>query len=179
MEEELQFSGNENINSYIERFEEMLKKDEQYFFDVDEFEDIIDFYTYKNNHKRANQAVALAISQHPASIEILIKKAGVLADSNKPQKALTVLSDIEAIEPGNVDVFMLRGDIYSRLREHEKALKCYKRAAAGSEELDEVYMYIAYEYQNLDDNEKALEFLKKSLEENQPVKLSTILPTAM
>ena len=154
MEEGLQFSDSENINSFVARFEEMLQKNEQYFFDVDEFEDIIDYYATKDNHKKALQAVKLATSQHPASVELLLKKAQVLADSNKPRKALEVLSDIEGIALNDPDFFMLKGTIYSQLREHKKAIKCYERAAGCSEDLDEIYMCIAYEYQNLDDNEQ-------------------------
>ena len=88
MKEQFEFSDSENTNYYIERFEEMLKRNEQYFFDVEEFEDIIDFYLNKNNPGKALEAIKLASLQHPASTEILIKKAQVFADANKPQKAV-------------------------------------------------------------------------------------------
>ena len=66
----------------VKRFEDMIAQDAQYFFDVDEFEIIVDHYVNECNYRRALRALRFATSQHPCSSELLIRKAQILADES-------------------------------------------------------------------------------------------------
>ena len=59
----------------IERYEAMLKDNDSFYFDSEEFEYIIDHYTKNNQLKRSRQAVEMAMAQHPESNMLKIKYA--------------------------------------------------------------------------------------------------------
>ena len=49
MEEEFFFESNEDAQRSVERYEEMIRNQDQYFFDAGAFEYIVDFYIEKND----------------------------------------------------------------------------------------------------------------------------------
>ena len=65
----------EDYNSHVERFEEMLKNNESYFFDVDVFEYLAEHYLEDGNIQLALKALEIGIIQHPSSAIIIIRKA--------------------------------------------------------------------------------------------------------
>ena len=73
------FSYEEEIKQAVQKFERMKRNNENYFFDVIEFETIIDFYIESNNSIKAFEAATLASQQHPNSVSIQLRKARVLA----------------------------------------------------------------------------------------------------
>ncbi len=115
-------------NQSILRFEKMLKNNEFYFFDVDEFEGLIDHYIEIGNPKHALKAVEMGCEQHPSAFSLLLYKAQLLASTHKPRKALEVLNKVEAVEPNNIDVLLIKGTVFSQLREYRKAIDSYRMA---------------------------------------------------
>ena len=106
MQEYFNEDNNQNTDILIKRFEEMLRKKEHYFFDIEDFEDIIDYYFERNNIKKIKQILKYAIKQHPSSTSLIIKKAQLLSLTNKPEKAIKTLSEIEILEPNNFDIYI-------------------------------------------------------------------------
>ncbi len=72
------FSYEEEVKLAVQKFERMKKNNESYFFDVIEFETIIDYYIESNNSNKAFEAATLASEQHPNSVSIQLRKARVL-----------------------------------------------------------------------------------------------------
>lgn len=99
----------EDILEIVRRYENMRKNDETYFFDVDEFETIIDYYLEVNEVNYAFDAAESASEQHPASSSIQLRKARVLIDKGRPVDALKITRLIEKIEASNHEVFLLKG----------------------------------------------------------------------
>src|SRR5205809_6328318 len=97
MEEELDnsFEEQNEIKHSIERYEEMLRNEDAYFFDVDAFVNIIDYYIEKNDAVKALQVVHFATQQHPGSVEFLLRKAQLLAMISKYEQALLILEQAE------------------------------------------------------------------------------------
>ncbi|MEI6695736.1 MAG: tetratricopeptide repeat protein [Bacteroidota bacterium] len=154
----------EEINELVDKFEQKIKFNQSYFFDVEEYEMLIDYYIDNENIPYTNQLIQHAVSQHPDSIGILLKKAQLYAYADNTEKALELLAKLESMDPDNSDVFFTKGAIYSQLKRYEKAIEEYHKAITRTEELDEVYINIAFEYENLGNYEKAIEYLKKALE---------------
>ncbi|MGO1723484.1 MAG: tetratricopeptide repeat protein, partial [Sphingobacterium sp.] len=75
MEEDFEFGSPEEQRFSVDRYEEMLRNEDQYFFDAKAFEGIIDYYIYKNDPIKALQVVEFAGAQHPFETTFLIKKA--------------------------------------------------------------------------------------------------------
>ena len=113
MDEEFDGSPEDNnhIQNSIQRYEEMLRKHDEYFFDVDAFLNIIDYYIEKNDPVKALQVVDFAQQQHTYSVEFLLRKAQLLAMVEKYSEALLILEDAEKITPTDPDIFMIRGKI--------------------------------------------------------------------
>ena len=73
MEEEFDFGSPEEQKASVNRYEEMIRNEDQYFFDSIAFEGIIDFYTEKNDPIKALQVISFAMNQHPFETSFLLK----------------------------------------------------------------------------------------------------------
>jgi tetratricopeptide (TPR) repeat protein len=157
----------DNKNFSVKRFEEMLKKSATYFFDVEEFENIIDYYLDHSNIKKADQVVEYAQSVHPGSVVLMLKSAQVNGSNGKLIKALDILKQIEAVEPFNPEVYLTKAGVLRQLRDHKGAIKCFKEALKYiDEEEDDIYVDMAFEQEHISDYDGAIESLKKALEIN-------------
>ncbi|HOZ39827.1 MAG TPA: tetratricopeptide repeat protein, partial [Flavobacteriales bacterium] len=157
----------EDQQNSVERYEAMLNKNIDLFFDVEEFEHIIEHYLEANEPKKAKEVLDYAHRQHPGAPDLLFCEAHVLLNLGKLNKALEVLDTLGRMEPFNVDVHLHKAGIHSQLRNYRRAVEHYKRALDLADEgLDEIYLDLAFEYENLESIELAVDCLKKALEIN-------------
>ena len=63
---------NERPGQPIAKFESMLKTDDVYFFDAEDFQDIIHHYLNNGKIALAKKAIKIGLQQHPGSIELKI-----------------------------------------------------------------------------------------------------------
>lgn len=164
MSEEFEWLGEQDPGDLINRFESMVKGELQYFFDVDEFETIIDYYLDIQDLQMSRNAISEGLKQHPSCSEFDIRKARLLAYEKKYYEALELLNQIELMEPANDEVYTAKGEIYSLMNKHELAIKEYKKSIPYSENPEDIYASIAYEYENINDYPKAINYLKKALD---------------
>ncbi len=151
----------------VERYEAMLHKNDRYFFDVEEFEMIIEHYLDENDLRQAKSVLDYAKVQHPGSLDLLFSEAHVLTNLGKLNHALTVLDAIGRMEPLNEDVYLHKAGIYSQLRNYNKAIQHYKRALDLAEEgQDDIYLDLAFEYENIEAFDQAIAALHSALELN-------------
>ena len=145
-EEEFPGSGEQqnHIRHFIERYEEMIRNKDAYFFDVDAFLNIIDFYIERNDAKIALQVIEFARDQHPASVEFLLREAQILAMIERFNSALEILEKAEKITPRDPDLYMIRGSIYSQQQKFELAIENFNKAIPLADELDLLYLNLAY-----------------------------------
>ena len=165
--QDMEFSEDE-LKALISKFEEMLVKNEELFYDSSEFELIINHYFEANDIKKAYRAINMAKTQYPFAPVFHIRHAQILAASGKHERALEIIEKIEEFEEKNSEVMITKGSIYSQKGDFDKAIECFNRAIdfADKEDHDFIYLNIAYEYINKSQPAKATEFLKKCLEEN-------------
>lgn len=157
---------NQDTDALLNRFEEMLRKNEQYFFDVEQFEELVAGYMEQRNLSRAMQVCKMGLSQHPLAVPLMIRKAQVWAATNHLKQAQDLLNRAEQLEPGNPEVFITRGGLFSQMGEYDKAIESYRQGLDKVEEKDEIYMLIAFEYQNKQDFERSAKYLRKAVAEN-------------
>src|ERR1043165_2957217 len=154
------------IKNSIERYEEMLRNKDAYFFDVDAFLNIVDFYIEKNDPVKALQVIEFAKQQHPASVEFLLREAQLLSMVEKHNEALIILANAEKLSPTDPDIYMIRGSIYSQQQKFELAIENFNQAIPLASELDMLYLNIAYVYESWGDYDMAIRYLKLCLEDN-------------
>ena len=145
----------------IAKFESMLKTNDVYFFDATEFEDIIQHYLMIGKHSLAKKAVGLGLEQHPASIGLKLLKTELLVFENHMSEAISLLTEIEAVEPHNEDVFIQKATILSKRNKHKEAVKLLKQSLEYTNDPVDIWAMIGMEYLYLDDFENArLNFAK-------------------
>ncbi|MBS3992339.1 MAG: tetratricopeptide repeat protein [Bacteroidetes bacterium] len=163
-------SSEENFVS-IKKFESMLKTNQVYFFDAEEFVDIIHYYFDLGKDNLAKQALKLANDQHPNSIEIKLLKAEFLINEDKIESATAILNELYLIEPTNEQLYLLKALIFSRNFESKRAIEMYKEALKYTDDEAEVIFLIAMEHFYLEEYEKAIGHFKYCLsvdnEDNQ------------
>ncbi|HEX2617266.1 MAG TPA: tetratricopeptide repeat protein [Flavobacteriales bacterium] len=158
---------NDDQQACVQRYEAMIDRNDQLFFDVEEFELIIDHYLEGNEPKKAEQVLQFAKRQHPGSVDITFCEAVVLMGLGRLSKAMELLDTIERVEPYNEDVQLHKANIFSQQRNYRRAVEHYKRALELADEgLDDIYLDLAFEYENLEEYEDAIKCLKQALDLN-------------
>ena len=139
----------------LSKFESMLKTNNVYFFDSVEFEEIIQYYLDNGKHSLAKKAVKLGLEQHPSSVILKLLKVELLVFEDKLQKASTIISELEAVEPNNEDLLIQKATIYSKNNKHLEAINTFKLVLPNTDEKVDVWSMIGMEYLYLDDFENA------------------------
>lgn len=169
MDSEYEFTSDNPSNlTSVKRFEDMLLQQKSLFFDVSEFEDIIDYYNSKNNLSRSLEAAKYGLEQHPASASLLVSCAQLYVSIHKPQEALRYLQLAESFEPFNIELFYTKASIFSQLRKSDKAIEQYKKALEHAEdfEKEDIMLQLAFEYENIEKHADAIDCLQEVLQKN-------------
>lgn len=148
----------------VVRYETMLRRNDRYFFDVEEFEMIIEHYLENNDLRQAKDVLDYAKSQHPGTVDLMFCEVHVLMAMGRLNRALDVLDQIGRLEPFSEDVYLMRAGIHSQLRQHRKAIEQYTRALELAEDgLDDILLDLAFEHENTESYDDAIECLKRAL----------------
>jgi tetratricopeptide (TPR) repeat protein len=164
-EEKFGLSFEEEVRQAVQKFERMRKNNESYFFDVIEFETIIDYYIDSNNSLNAFEAATLASRQHPHSVSIQLRKARVLLDRGRAVEALKILKKLENIEPGNHEIYIAKGTALGILGDIQGAKKMFDYSLTlDSDEIENILFSITSVLQNLNYYEHLIPYLLKLIE---------------
>lgn len=159
------FSYEEDVKYAVQKFEKMRKNNENYFFDVIEFETIIDYYIESNNSLKAYEAATLATEQHPNSVSIQLRKARVLLDKGKAVEALRILKKLESIEPGNHEIFIAKGTALGMLGDIQGAKKMFDYSLTlDSDDIENILFAITSVLQNLNYYEQMIPYMKRLID---------------
>ena len=158
-------SYEEDVKHAVQKFERMKKNNENYFFDVIEFETIIDYYIESNNSIKAFEAATLASEQHPNSVSIQLRKARVLLDKGRAVEALRLLKKLESIEPGNYEIFIAKGTAYGMLGDIQGAKKMFDYSLTlDTEDVENILFAITSVLQNLNYYVHLIPYMEKLID---------------
>lgn len=163
------FDEYKEFRDLLDKYEKSLESGSPVFLDLDEFEEIIDYYLATNQHQKAQGAIELALQFYPGSSGVILLQARSFLEAHKPQKALEIINQYEPNFQPDAEWFLVKGDIYNQLQQHEKAIQCYKKSLELITDTDkyfesDVYLRIAYLYQKIDNYVKAIEYFKRVLD---------------
>ncbi|MGM0407681.1 MAG: tetratricopeptide repeat protein [Bacteroidota bacterium] len=166
MKEEFDDFFGDEYSDLVNRYEDMLKNKRQYFFDVYEFENIIDYYIESNKANNALNAVQFACKQHPGSINIQLKKAQVFIDKGLASQALHIISGIEKIESANPEIYLIKGTACNALGQYEDAELAFDRAVefAFEEDKEDTLNTIAQEFEHIGKYKISLKYLLQAFD---------------
>jgi tetratricopeptide (TPR) repeat protein len=172
------FQEDGELQEILGRFENMLNQLETCFFDVYEFERIIDHYLDTNHFSKAIDAVRYGKTQHPGSTALRIKEAQVYAEKGESQKALDMVSHMEDTVESNNELFLLKGMILNQMGKVTEAEQAFRKALALTWENEEDILYdIALSFQYVNQFKTALSYLEKAHKKN-PRKLPVLYDLA-
>jgi tetratricopeptide (TPR) repeat protein len=173
-----QFQEENEFHEVLGRFEKMIEHKRSSFFDVYDFERIIDHYLDRNHFSQAISAVGLAMRQHPGSATLLIKEAQVYAEQGEPQKALKMVLSIEKQEESNVELYMLKGMILNQMSRLGEAEKSFNKALEYSYENEVDILYdIALSFEYVNQFRLAIRYLQKA-SKKKPKRLNVLYELA-
>lgn len=155
------------LNTTIRRYEEMKRKRERYFFDVDALLRITEHFIESLDYLKATEVLKYALSIHPQSVQFRLKEAHIMALTNQEEAALKLLDEVEKISPFDVEIFIIRGNILNMLEQFDKAIVCFKKALEiADEQKDDLFLSLAITYANLAQYSAAVDYFKLCLLEN-------------
>lgn len=160
------FEDRDEVLATVRRFEHMLAHNEPVFFDLADFENIIDHYTSNTQYEKALQACEAAIAQYPFSTELLIDRSQVLAMKGEYAAASTQIEDVAHLDPDNPDVAVTRGIIATQKGEFAEAVAYFQQAAERTEGRDDIFFNLGLAYQSWQKFKSAAKYYKQSLRLN-------------
>ncbi len=164
MEEDWIFSEEDDeITALVKLYEAAKANRRSNFFDVSDFESIINYYIEINNFNKALEVIVQAAKQHPESSAIQLKKAQLLVERGQPLKSMKILRDIEVHESGNPEFYIIKGAAYSLMGDISKALKSYNKAVGSDVDNEEEILYgIAISLQHQNFYKESVNFLERA-----------------
>jgi tetratricopeptide (TPR) repeat protein len=164
-EDKFGYPYEEEVKQAVQKFERMRRNNENYFFDVIEFESIIDYYIESNNPAQAFEAASMATEQHPHSVSIQLRKAKVLLDKGRAVETLRILKKLEHIEPGNHEIYVAKGTAMGMLGDIQGARKMFDYALSlDSDDIENILFAIVSVLQNLNYYEQLIPYLIQLME---------------
>ena len=158
----------EDENDALRRYLEIPDKQKPGYFDVYEFELIIDYFLDRHDFKSAGEVIDYALKLHPNTMILLQKKAQLFISEGFHYKALNILKNIQFIETSNSYIFFLMGIAYSSLGEISKAISNFdKSMELGPEEKEEYLVNAGTTLEQIGHYDLAIRYFKKLLEENE------------
>ena len=143
--------ANERPNQPITKFESMLKTDDVYFFDAEDFEDIIHHYLNHGKIALAKKAIKISLKQHPDSIELKLLDVEVLVFENNLDMAEQLLDKLQIIDSANEEIYVQRANIYSKKDNHEAAVTLLQKALELAEDSYDIHSLLGMEYLFMED----------------------------
>jgi tetratricopeptide (TPR) repeat protein len=153
----------DEFRQILNRFEQMLKENKSFYFDLEELEDLAFYYSDHFQFSKALQVIEHAKSLFPHHLGLLIREGEIYTGMGQLHKALIILKKAESWEDEKLDWFMAISVVYSQLHEHDKAIHYLEQAIdlADGENYDDIALELALEYQNANKVDRAIALLKK------------------
>ena len=142
----------------------MLKTDDVYFFDAEDFEDIIHHYLNNGKISLAKKAIKIGLQQHPDSIELKLLHIEVLVFENKLEVAEKMLDDLQELDANNEEIYIQRANIFSKKDNHLAAINLLEKALEISDDGFDIHSLLGMEYLFMDDFEMAKKNFMKCVE---------------
>ncbi|MBQ0015533.1 MAG: tetratricopeptide repeat protein [Bacteroidales bacterium] len=152
-----------DVRQCVTTYEETIRNHQQRYFDVDELEIVIDFYLDQNDIENLETAVRYAEQLYPEHNSIKLRRSHLLCAHGDFNKALSLLKELNQLEPDNTDVHYALGTVYGYLDQPQRAIHHYQLAAADQYRLDIIYSNIGDEYMKLHKIDDAIKYFKKAM----------------
>jgi tetratricopeptide (TPR) repeat protein len=155
----------ENTNHLIEKFQKMRSIGAHFYFDVEEFEQLIDHYLFDSDQSIVHEIIEIAKGQHPGSPALVLKEAEALVYSERSIEALELIEDVRLYDDSNPEHYFSIASIYSMADKKDKAIETLNRLIeiSDNEDLAEAKMALAKEFQEIGDYPESIKIYQEIL----------------
>ncbi|MDD4920902.1 MAG: tetratricopeptide repeat protein [Bacteroidales bacterium] len=109
-----------HIPDLVERYERSLSDGHPGYFDVDELEEISDFYQKRGRNKDSSEVVEMGLRLHPNSSILLLKRATLYLEVGEARRALQIIDRLP--ERDDTEANLVRAEILMQLNRREESL---------------------------------------------------------
>lgn len=160
------FEGDSTYEA-LSRFKRSLISGKKSYFDVSEFEDIVDSLLDEGDLNSSEIAVRQGMQIHPGAVPLQLKYAQVLLSKGKYRNAIEYLVLAEHVEPDNPDVHLMKGSAFLLTGNDYEAEKSFRKALKYSaNDRDEILYNIGLSYVQADDIKTGIGYFEESLQFN-------------
>ena len=167
MKEEKNKSRGEGSIGAVDRFKRSLISGRAKYFDVSEFEEIVEQLMDEGDLQSSEIAAKQGIQIHPNAVPLQLKYAQILLNKGLYKKSLKYIQIAEKIDATNPDVHLLKGSVRMLMGYEDEALLSFRKDIknAGSD-LDDILYHIGSTYIQIGEIQKALYYLEKASKAN-------------
>ena len=158
----------EELNELLKQYDDLKTGRSRHFLDEDSFEKIIEFFDEKEDPQKALEAAEFGSEQYPFSSSLLIKKADILLSLRRYKDALKILEQAELFDSGDINLYILKTDVWLALDQPEKAAELLEKAlhSFDGEERIELLFELADVYDDYEEFDKVFDCLKLILDQD-------------
>ncbi|KAF0236177.1 MAG: hypothetical protein FD181_2992 [Prolixibacteraceae bacterium] len=166
MEERYNYWEDEMIEA-VNRFKSSLISGRSKYFDVSEFEGIVELLLEEGDIQGSEIAAEQGIKIHPNAVPLQLKYAQILINKGHYEKSLSYLRAAEKIDADNPDVHLLKGSALLVIGNETGALVSFRNAIkfAGAD-LDDILYQIGSTYVQVENIPKAIHYFEKTVKVN-------------
>ncbi len=161
------YLDDEDTSEALHRFKKSLISGDKKYFDVSEFEGIVEQLLEEGDINASEIAAKQGIQIHPNAVPLHLKYAQVLLNKGKFKDAISHLNFVEEVEFSNPDVHLIKGSAWLVLEDEIKASKAFEKAIETADnDLDDILYHIAMAYVQAGDIQKAVEYFEDAVKVN-------------
>ena len=90
-------------------------------------------------NRKALKAASIAIEHYPYAVELVVMKSQCYANLQEYGMALGLLEKAGNINPGDSEIFLIKGNVHALKGDTDDAFECFQRALENSDDKDEIY----------------------------------------
>ncbi len=158
----------DELRELIRQFQNLKAGRANSFLEEDAFEKIVDYFDDIEDIPQALEAVEMGIEQYPYSAMLNIKKADLLIATRRYHEALSILHHAELLDSNDINLYILKTDVYLALDQQEKAVELLENALQLFEGRERIEMLfeLADVYDDYEEFDKLFDCLKLILEQD-------------
>lgn len=139
-DEDVYFNDPEFLE-YLQQYEKARANDEPIYMDAEDLTDIAEFYMTQNREEEANEAISLALSLHPDSVDPLIFLARQQMFHDNLDEAIIIAHSIP--DQNDRETIFLWTELLIRSDKPEEALQLILSKQEEQDEGEEMFLYDA------------------------------------
>lgn len=167
MNEERDNFREEEIGEAVNKFKRSLVSGRKKYFDVSEFEGIVEQLLEEGDIKSSEIAAKQGIQIHPNAIPLQLKYAQILISKGKYNQAHKYLNFAEKVETANPDIHLLKGSAWLIMGNETEAKASFRKALKHADgDADEILYNIASAFVQIGEIKKAISYFSQAVKIN-------------